>query len=83
MAAMQDSLAPAPLAPPKPSDQVPPGTAARTPHRADPPPGETTVNHAAAAHADERGCWIEVLKQLLERAEACVVRNFRVPPGGG
>jgi hypothetical protein len=47
-------------------------------------PHECAADHdASAAAADKRISWIEALKSLLERAEACVVRNFRVPPGGG
>lgn len=79
MAAMQDPFALAPPTSPHPSDMAP------SPHRFA-RPQERAADHdapAAAAAADKRISWIEALKSLLERAEACVVRNFRVPPGGG
>jgi hypothetical protein len=60
---------------------APPADMAQSPHRFA-RPHERAADHDASA-ADERISWIEALKSLLERAEACVVRNFRVPPGGG
>lgn len=73
---MQDSLAPAAPASPKPAD-------ASAPEAPSSPHGTAADKSAPAAHLDERPSWIEALKNLLERAEACVVRNFRVPPGAG
>lgn len=85
MAAMQDPFALAPPTSPHPSDMAPPADMAPSPHRFA-RPHECAADHdapAAAAAADKRISWIEALISLLERAEACVVRNFRVPPGGG
>lgn len=81
MAAMQDPFALAPPTSPHPSDMAPPADMAQSPHRFA-RPHERAADHDASA-ADKRISWIETLKSLLERAEACVVRNFRVPPGGG
>ena len=81
MATMQDPFALAPPTSPHPSDMAPPADIAQSPHRFA-RPHERAADHDASA-ADERISWIEALKSLLERAEACVVRNFRVPPGGG
>lgn len=81
MATMQDLFALTPPTSPHPSDMAPPADMAQSPHRFA-RPHERAADHDASA-ADERISWIEALKSLLERAEACVVRNFRVPPGGG
>lgn len=81
MATMQDPFALAPPTSPHPYDMAPPADMAQSPHRFA-RPHERAADHDASA-ADERISWIEALKSLLERAEACVVRNFRVPPGGG
>lgn len=83
MAAMQDPFALAPPTSPHPSDMAPPADMAQSPHRSARPHECAADQDASDAAAGKRISWIEALKSLLERAEACVVRNFRVPPGGG
>ncbi|MFY8116867.1 MAG: hypothetical protein ACOVLH_03615 [Roseateles sp.] len=83
MAAMQDPFTLASPTSPHPADMAPPAEMAQAPHRFTRPHERAAEHDASTAAADERGSWIEALKQLLKRAEACVVRNFRVPPGGG